>query len=147
MSWRADGHISFAATITQTQRDAVNAVLAAHDPSKVPPAAEYANRIAAGLRIVSTDDPELNGTYAIDAAARANITAIVTSLAIGLGLPLGGSTVQYSDLEGSKHAFTADAFKAFAAAVRDYVYSLDLTAEALAAGQPTSWPTPIATIT
>jgi hypothetical protein len=36
-SWTADGVITFIDSVTQAQKDAVNAVLAAHDPAKPAP--------------------------------------------------------------------------------------------------------------
>jgi len=97
--------------------------------------------LAAGLAITSTATPALNAIYGVNAAAQANITAIVTGIAASLGLPGGGSTFVYLDASSAPHTFTQAQFVSFASAVRGYVYALDL----YAAGQG-ALPTPSATI-
>lgn len=105
----------------------------APDPAPAPSAAQviqqnYASAIAAGLTTTSAATPALNATYSVDTTAQANITAIVTGIAAGLGLPGGGTTFEYFDITGAPHNFTAAQFASLAAAIRNYVYALDLYA-------------------
>lgn len=84
--------------------------------------------LAAGFSVVSTGTPALSGIYSCDAIAQARITAIQTRINAGLGLPLSASAVDWIDIAGVVHAFTADEFTAFAHALSDYVYQLDMIA-------------------
>ena len=78
----------------------------------------------AGLSIVSTGTPALNGTYAIDQLSQMDIIAIETSLNAGKGFSRGASTFNYADASGVIHSFTEANFTNFAAAIGDYVYAL-----------------------
>lgn len=80
--------------------------------------------IAAGMALVSTGTPSLNGTYAIDKGSTQNITAIYSGIKDGDGLPGGGSTFNYPDLAGTMHSFNTTTFPAFAKAARDYLYQI-----------------------
>lgn len=80
--------------------------------------------LSAGLSVVSTGTPALNGTYATDQLSQMDIIAIETSLNAGKGFPGGVTTFNYADTLGAFHAFTQSNFTDFAAAVRDYVYAL-----------------------
>ena len=98
--------------------------------------------IAAGIVVTSTSTPALNGTYACDTStAGINLTAIVSGINAGLGLPGGGATMAYLDMSGQPHMFTAAQITTLAQAVRNYVYALDL----YAAGQG-ALPSPDVTI-
>lgn len=99
----------------------VQVVDAADVPPPVPPAPDP---LAAGLAIVSTGTPALNGTYAIHEQAQQNIVAVVTGINAGQGLPGGGATFVYRDTLGGHGPFTADQFIALAKTVRDFVYAL-----------------------
>lgn len=102
----------------------------AFSPPPAPPALTLAQQaqsaIAAGCQIVSTATPALDGTYACDTAAQARLTAIQTRINAGLGLPLDLDTIDWVDMAGEPHAFTAAEFTALARAVSDYVYQLDM---------------------
>lgn len=145
-SWASDGQLTFGAAITADQRAAIAAVLAAHDPRRLPVRVELERRIVAGVRIVSNANHACDGVYAIDDAARANIMALAVSFAAGLGLPNGQQTVSYPDMSGVEREFTAEIFMAFAAAVRDYVYNLKATARQREAGVDAPWPDATAVI-
>ncbi len=112
----------------------------------LPADALYAAKLAAGVQIVSTATPALNGTYAIDLVTQQEITGVVTSIAAGRGLPLGAPVIPWPDAQGTPHSFTAPDFVNFAAAVRDYVFGLLQTRGALMAGQPAPWPAQPSTI-
>lgn len=145
-SWGADGVIEFDPRMTQPQIDQVNAVYAAHDPTKADPNATLAAALAAGLAVTSTATPALNGTYAIDAESQRFISGTAASLAARNRLPGGQSTFGYGDMTGAPHNFAAQDFLNFADAVEDYVYALYATARSLIAGQAANWPSPNATI-
>jgi len=82
----------------------------------------YEAAIPAGVAVVSTGTPTLNGTYSLSDAARGNIAATYVSIKNGDGLPGGGESFQYPDHGMVFHTFTATTFVPFAIAVRDYYY-------------------------
>jgi hypothetical protein len=104
---------------------------------------EFAKRLTmTGLTIASTSAPALNATYRIDGGAQSQITAIYVGIKGGDGVPGGGASFSYLDAAGVPHNFTADQFVAFARAVRDYIYALNM-----AAMQPSPvWPSASVTI-
>lgn len=80
----------------------------------------------AGMSLISNGTPALNGTYAADDVAWANILAIETSLLAGRGFPGGLNTINYPDKSGAFHNFTAENFTNFAVALRDFVFGIKL---------------------
>ena len=80
--------------------------------------------LSAGCQIASTGTPALNATYAVDSLSQMHVVAVETSIAAGKGLPGGGGTVNWPDVTGALHAFTAANFSDFAAALRDFVFAL-----------------------
>jgi len=106
----------------------------AFSPPPAPPPAEAvrrrvaavdalrAGKLAAGFRY--TD----GAVYDAGDAARLDIVEIATGIIAGTGLPGGGATFMYRDKAGVGHAFDGPAFLAFAAALRDWVDSLQTTA-------------------
>ena len=89
------------------------------------------------VAVVSASTPAISGTYSISAASVSNITAIIAGIAAGQGFPGGGSTLTYVDAGGVAHVFeTTPEFVAFAAAIRNYVYALQLNG----LGDPTPLP-------
>jgi hypothetical protein len=88
---------------------------------------ELAKRLTVtGIAITSASAPALNGTYRIDAGSQQRISAIYVGIKGGDGLPGNGGAFSYLDSAGAPHSFTADQFVAFAKAVRDYVYALNI---------------------
>jgi hypothetical protein len=116
--------IAYDPSATAAQQQAAQSVLANFNLAAPSPAQQGAALLASGIRIVSTGTPALNGTYAIDDAAKAGIDGIYAGIKDGDGLPGGGSTFNYADLSGAMHAFDATSFPNFARAVRDYLYSI-----------------------
>ena len=98
--------------------------------------------IAAGCAIVSTSAPALNGTYGLDSETRADIVAIVDGINGDEGFPpTGGTTMVWPDINGVGHTFTSTAqFVSFAAAIRNYYFSLKVASATMAAGGTASWP-------
>lgn len=113
-----------------------SSLIAPPAPVLVPtPAQRLAATIAAGVAVASLSAPALNGTYAIDKAALANVSGIAAGIAARNRLPGGGATFAYLDAAGAEHLFTAAQFLDFASAVEDYVYALS---RGQAAAQPLS---------
>lgn len=108
------------------------------DPPAPTPQGNYAAAIAAGLAVISTATPALNGTYGVDPNVDGvNINSIVNGIAANLGLPGGGDTFAYFDMAHVPHVFTQAQYLSLAKAIRDYVYALDLYV-AGAGDQPTA---------
>lgn len=109
--------------------------------------AALAQHIAQGITITSTSAPAVDGTYAMDDTARANITAIASAINAGMGFPQEVSTYQYPDASGVPHGFPSTAaFLSFAKAARDLYDAEAKAAQAQGAGQTPSWPSTTVTI-
>ncbi len=110
-------------------------------PQPTPmPAQIAAEALTSGIAITSTATPSLNGTYGCAPSDQANITAIITGIAAGEGLPGGGASFYWVDMTGAPYSFTQAQFLTLAKAIRDYVYALDMFALGAA-------PQPVATAT
>lgn len=105
-------------------------------------AAQALSALNAGLEIVSSATPAINGTYACDQLSQMDIIAIETSLNAGRGFPGGAATINYPDVTGTMRAFTEANFTNFATAIRDYVYAL----RSVIAGASLAMPAATATI-
>ncbi len=145
-SWNETGSINYHPTITPEQQAAIEAVYNAHDPTTPGIDQSYAACIAAGIEITASRAPHINGTYAIDDVSRAEINSVATALAIGQGFPGGVDLFAYPDIDGVLHPFDADAFTAFAGAVRNYCYGLMSTRNVARTGRSVNWTSGKATI-
>ena len=148
VAWTPDGTLMFAPNATAAQISAVQAIYAAHDPTKQDPMALLGQKIAAGCPIVSALKPALNATYAIDERMQQRVQAIVTGINAGKGFPHGNATYSWPVLAGGTNGmvtFTAPAdFINLAAALEAYVSDLVLAEAALATGNAATWPaTPV----
>jgi hypothetical protein len=103
-------------------------VVAAYVAPTLSPQQVSAAALHAGIAIKSTSTPSLNGTYAVTPAAQSDIAATITGIAAGEGLPGGGPTFIFLDASGAPHTFTQAQFVSLAAAIRNYVYALNLYA-------------------
>ena len=84
---------------------------------------QRAMKLAEGpVAITCVSLPELNGSYAIDAAAQNLITGVASAISAGLGLPSGEETFNWSDAGGNPHSWPAPQFTQFAKAVMQFVY-------------------------
>ncbi len=101
---------------------------------------------ATGVQVTSTANPALNGTYAIDAVAQAQLSALSTGIAAGKPLPGGGTTFNYPDMSRAMHAFSAADFLNFATAIEGFLYSFEQNLMALLNGQNAPLPAPSLTI-
>lgn len=141
-----DGTLTFDPAMTPEGIAAVEAVLAAHNPAKLPPQQMLADALAAGLAIVSTGTPSLSGTYAIDGDTTANLQGLILGYQVRGSFPKGASTYAYHDLAGEPHTMTRDQLVAVAAAIEDHVSDLYAAAAAEEAGDTADWPTQPVTI-
>jgi len=105
-----------------------------------------AEKLGAGITIISTGTPSLNGSYSISSDTQIQITGVLALLGVGQGLPNDAPTIPWPDLNGSPHMFTAVAFQNFAAAISNYVFGLRTTWAILKQGGDIPWPTLPATI-
>jgi hypothetical protein len=80
---------------------------------------------------------ELDGAYPIDQPTQMQITGIAAAISAGLGLPGGGATFNWPDVEGVAHPWPAAQFTEFAKAVMNYVYACAQVAQ----GHGTTLPT------
>jgi hypothetical protein len=146
-SWGPDGIAIADARLTATQKTAIAAVVAAHDPTKPDPRATLAAKLAAGCQITSTANPgTLSGSYPLDDESLLKIAGVATRVSLGKGLPLGAATVQVPDTIGAVHAFGATDLVNLGDALSDYIAGLQATAETLLAGGTANWPSATATI-
>ncbi len=94
-----------------------------------PPAPTLAQQaqamLAAGMQLISTGTPALNGTYACDAATYQRVGGIIAAIGAGLGLPGGGAAFNWLDVSGNPHSFSAANFSALAKAMMDFEYTLN----------------------
>ena len=99
-----------------------------------------ARKLVEPITITSPTAPEINGRYAIDAEARANVTGIVAALAAGLGFPTGIAKLPYGDADGIPHDFTPEAMKNLASAISSYVFQVNVVLQKKLAGLNVDWP-------
>lgn len=145
-SWTSVGDIFFAATMTAPQIAAVQAVYAAHDPTKLDPATQLAAKLAAGVALTSTATPAISATYALDPTTLDQIGSVARDAAAGLGLPGGLTSFTYPDITGNPKSFSGANIQALYKAMRDVVFALNTAAATLAAGGAANWPMQTATI-
>jgi hypothetical protein len=80
--------------------------------------------LGAGVALVSSGTPALNGPYAIDGESRSDMLAEMVSLLANSVFTDGATTLGYADAAGVMHTFDVAQFKAFATAVASYVGAL-----------------------
>jgi len=123
-SWGPDG-LHDTSQLTAAQLASLEAVLAGHNPAKIPASQSYAAALAAGCQIVSTSTPALNGTYALDPQPLSNVTSEQVYIATTGKFTNGQTTRAWADAGGAFHVFPSTAvFTAFAEAIAQYVDSL-----------------------
>ena len=93
-------------------------------PVPPPSQSELADAmLKAGIQIVSTGTPSLDGTYPCDAASTAEETGLLVALVAGLQWP-NGVAVRV-DVDGNAHAFPPDDFKNYCQAKLDFQQTLN----------------------
>jgi len=126
-TWR----VSFAPAATTAQQSEAQAALTAFPLAtwNAQQAAQAAGQatLAAGLQVTSAGTPALDGTYATDAAAMANISGVMLYTLAHNTFPGGASTMAWFDKAGTPHTFPSVAeFQAFATKVADFVAAVSL---------------------
>lgn len=146
-SWGPDGLNTADPRLTSDQIAAIEAVLAAHNPAKPDPNVAATVLLAGGIAITSTGTPALNGTYAIDPASQAKITAEQLYIATTGKFTNGQTTKAWADIAGALHTFPTPAeFTAFAEAIAAVVDAV-LAAQIAALESGGSWTAPSMTAT
>lgn len=142
-TWRVD----YDQACTTQQKASGDTVVAAFDYNSAANApTDLAQKISAGISVVSTAASSLNATYALDSITLDQIKGVANDAASGLGLPGGGSTFTYPDISGSPHDFTATQIQNIYKAMRDLLLQLNTQAAIEAAGGQPNWPAQTATI-
>ena len=104
-----------------------------------PTAAQLAGAaIAAGLSVLSTSTPTLNGTYPCDSSTTSDINVEITSIMLNATFADGSTSIQWPDTSGTFHTFTVMQFKAFATALGVYVSGIRKYASGLSPSLPTA---------
>lgn len=138
-SWDAAGHITFNDAMTGPQMSAVQAVYAAHDPSKADPNAAASAMLAAGLAVTSTGTPALNGTYACASQDQINITSLQVAVTANVFPGF------LRDRAGAAHTMTAPQFTSIAEALLAFVVAVNQAKAAALGGG--AWVAPAAEVT
>jgi hypothetical protein len=105
-----------------------------------------AERLAAGIVITSTSNPDLDATYALDPTSTAQIFQIGLYASQFGVFPSGGGVVMYPEIRSLPRLFTIQQFIAFLRAVAPLVSALETQAAIMRAGGQPSWPDQSATI-
>jgi hypothetical protein len=129
-SWGSDGVNLSDPRLTAPQKTAINAVLAAHDPTK-PDQTMI-------ITVTSAAAPLAAGTYALDPTSQAQLAALATAAASGLGLPAGFAG--YPDATGAIKTHTQQSIMDLYKAVRDYLYGVYAARAAWAQSQVQALP-------
>ena len=108
--------------------------------------ATLATKLATGIAITSTSTAALSTTYALDDVTLAQIGSVAQDAAAGLGLPGGGATFVYPDINSVPRTFTSAQIIALYKAMRDLVFQLQTQAAIAAAGGVPVYPAQSATI-
>ena len=137
-SWRPDGTIEFFPDTPPDVEAGVEAVYAAHDPTKVDAVALGLAARAAGVAVTSDGTPALNATYGCTFFDQLVLTTLQTAIAANQSI--GGS---YSDSRGNYVLVTPAQLINIAGAVFAYAAAVDAWQAGGATGTP---PTATATI-
>jgi hypothetical protein len=70
--------------------------------------------------------PALSSDYANNANVRQSVTSTVSQISAGLGLPGGGATFNWPDVNGSEMQWPEADFVAFAKALTDFAYACQM---------------------
>lgn len=101
--------------------------------------------LKAGLGIVSTSTPGLNGVYGVTPASQQNYAGVIAYILVNNRFPGGLTELPWSDMAGSTHFFNDVAtFKAMATAIADYATLVTLYSQS--GGQAGSLPPSTTTI-
>jgi hypothetical protein len=139
ISWNFTGDILRGPGVSDGQWALVQAVYAAHDPTKVDPIMAAAALLAAGLAIISSGTPSLNGTYGCSPQDEVNATGLQAAVAAGVFPGF------YRDQAGIRHVMTGSQFTTVAAAIMTFIVVVEEAKETALGGG--AWSPPAATAT
>jgi hypothetical protein len=122
--------------LMQAQKDAINAVLAEHDPTKPD--------ISVAVEITSTGTTAVSGTYSLDPQTQSDIANLAYEATGPLGLPAGFAG--YPDINGDIKPHNATTLVSLYKAMRDYLYAYRVAKAAWAQNQKTAAPSNVITI-
>jgi hypothetical protein len=130
-SWRPDGMLAFASSLSTTQIAAVEAVYAAHDPTVVPLTQQAAAILAQGVTVTSSSTLVPMAVWPIDLVTQPKMLAIATVLDTIGTFPNGGTVWPVRDMSGAVHQLTVAQFKAVQAACAGVAAMCDLVLDNL----------------
>ena len=95
--------------------------------------------IAGGIAVTSIGTPSLNGTYATDSRAQANMLGVVSYINANGKFPGSAGALTWYDMDGQPHVFSsASEFMALYSAGLDFVMDCQLVADASAGTLPSA---------
>lgn len=128
-AWHADGTLEFFADTPAPVEAAVQAVYAAHDPTKPDPKAAAAALFAAGIVITCTSTPAVSGTYGtLPPQDEINLTGMQSAVQANV------FPGYYRDITGAKHTMTPAQMTELAEAALAFIVAVDDAMEAALAG-------------
>ena len=90
------------------------------------------------IPVVSTSNPSLSGVYPLNDRQYAFIAGVASQIANNRGVPGGGETFNFYDIDNQPHAFSAEEFLNFGQAISAFVSAaLDAIHQAPGAQMPT----------
>lgn len=108
-------------------------------PPPEPTPAEIAGAIMnQPVTVTCPTNATLEAIYANNVGARQAMLGIVSQVNAGLGLPGGGGTFNYSDIDGAERLWSEIEFVAYASAVTQFVYACDQTVGGFSTDVPSS---------
>lgn len=119
-SWGSDGLHMTDPRLTDEQKDAIQAVLAAHNPLTPNRRDQQRDAFADGLRIVSTGTPGLNGTYFVQGDLWLAMKDMALYIAVFSAFPNSASTLGYPAMTGIVTFTTTAQFMAVVRAIGDW---------------------------
>ena len=139
-SWTPSGTILYASGVTNDQKTAIAALIAAHDPSLPDPSAACTALLVAGMALTSSGTSALDGIYPCDPTSQQRIVAEALSIQVAGKFTNGQTTRAWYDTSNAGHTFDTTQFTAFSEAVGQFV---DAALVALEVGLTTAvWAAP-----
>lgn len=114
-----------------------------------PPATPFdilSEKLNTGLNIVSSGNPLLNATYALDQISQDQLFQIGSFVKVFGFFPSGNANQDYPDITGQPHTFNTTQFVNLLLSVASYVSAAQSTAVILTNGGQANWPNPNKTI-
>lgn len=114
-------------TVGEIAQLAADQAIYAAQQAALAPQKNAAAALAAGIVLTSTGTPALNGTYATNAKAQADLNAIITYILLNNAFPAGVPQMPWPDSSGTMHLFPSTAsFQAFATILANFVATVTI---------------------